>query len=177
MCTPPVLPCLQEIYPVSCELPDSLPLLDLNKFPPVWMWICRTLITKFHVHRTCSWYLDNHSQARNGRSCRVAVIDLGEFAPAITIMVQGLLRCVVALHICGPLRRPFHNNTVYQQFSHYTQHIATHPRRPRPQSSYASPAELHMHNNREKGDYLCKTLEMGAVCRRRRTNETQMQKQ
>ena len=27
----------------------------------------------------------------------------------------------------------------------------------------ASPAELPTHNNREKGDYSCKTLEMGTV--------------
>ena len=29
----------------------------------------------------------NRSQERNGRLCRVAVTDLGEFAPAVTIIV------------------------------------------------------------------------------------------
>ena len=33
----------------------------------------------------------NRSQARNGRLCRVAVADLGELAPAITIRGGGLL--------------------------------------------------------------------------------------
>ena len=41
----------------------------------------------------------DRSQAPNGRLCRVAVTDLGEFAPAVTIRGRGLLGCVVALHI------------------------------------------------------------------------------
>ena len=42
-------------------------------------------------------YIDR-SQARNGRLCRVAVTDFGEFAPAIAFRGRGLLGCVVALY-------------------------------------------------------------------------------
>ena len=34
-----------------------------------------------------------------------------------------------------------------------------------PSLLHASPAELPMHNNREKGDYSCKKFEMGTVYR------------
>ena len=47
----------------------------------------------------------DRSQARNRRLCRVTVTDIGEFAPAITLRGWGLLKCVVALHICGALCR------------------------------------------------------------------------
>ena len=34
-----------------------------------------------------------------------------------------------------------------------------------PSLLHASPAEVPTHNNREKGDYWCKNLDMGTVCR------------
>ena len=54
---------------------------------------------------TNSISLIDRSQAWNGSLCRVAVTDLGEFAPAIIIRGRGLLGCVAALHNCHPPAR------------------------------------------------------------------------
>ena len=104
--------------------------------------------------------------------CRVAVTDLGE-----------LIR--TGHHYQGPRSSDRTRSAVTHNYAEryverftgtpckrnkssslYAQRIATHPRRPRPQSSFhASPAELLIaHNNRENGDNSCKNLEMRTVC-------------
>ena len=101
----------------------------------------------------------DRSQAQNGRLCRVAGTDLGDFAPAITIrglrsfrMHSGFthdiyVKCYVERFTVTPC-------SVKLVTTHNVSLCIREDLEPK--LLHASPAKLLTHNNREKGDYLCK---------------------
>ena len=126
--------------------------------------VCKAQPSCFKIWCQCSAI--DHSQARNGRLCRFAVTDLGEFDFALAITIRGRgLGCEVALriYICGALRQTSDSNKKLCS----EKLVTTHNVSLRiledfgPSLLHTSPAELPTHNSRAKGDYSCKNLEMG----------------